>query len=89
MKDRVIFRQWRDNGDIIAVFPDNEANYGNFMMYEHIGQHGEGDYWGILPKTTPAHPLRYKPLFDELMSIGYDLRVCRRMPQDFKAWSPK
>lgn len=86
MKDRVIFRKWNKGGDIIAIFPDIEANYGHFVMYEHIGQHGEGDYQGILPRTKLAKPEEYLDLYKELETIGYNLQVVKRMPPDFEAW---
>ena len=80
MKDRVIFRKWGkvNGGDVIACLPDNNANPGMMVMYEHIGQHGDGDYCGLLGRTTPAQPHEYASLLAELTSIGYDLQVMRR-----------
>jgi hypothetical protein len=77
MKDRVIFKKWR-NGDIIACLPDSNTNYGRMMMYEHIGQHGEGDYYHVLDMTTPAQPEEYANLLAELTSIGYNPVVTKR-----------
>ena len=77
MVDRVIFRKW-PSGGVIAILPDNEANPGRVDMYEHIGQHGEGDP-GIVNITTPAKPHEYSALHEELTSIGYDLRVMKRI----------
>ena len=78
MKDRVIFRKWNDDGGIIALLPDNPACPGMIDMYEHIGQHGEGCP-EIVQTTTLATPSEYKDLLEELTSIGYDLRVMKRI----------
>lgn len=71
---RVIFRKWKDSGNIIAFFPDtvNDCNYSFIMSYEHLGQHGEADYNGLLPLTKRATRVEYYPLLQELQSIGYD-----------------
>ncbi len=82
MKDRVIFRKWNIrlwDKDVIAFLPDNEANPGRVDSYEHIGQHGEADYLGLLSRTKPATKDEYQDLYDELTSIGYDLKVMRRL----------
>jgi hypothetical protein len=80
MMDRVIFRTWKDSGDVIATLPDVEANPGRVMMYEHVGQHGEGDWVTVRQLTRPASRDEYAPLLCELRSIGYRLRVVRRFP---------
>jgi len=79
---RVIFRVWTRadaRGDVIAFFPDQEANPGMVGAYEHIGQHGEADYYGLLKVTRPATPEEYAPLLKELKNVGYVLRVVRRL----------
>ena len=77
MKDRVIFRKWHDS-NVIALLPNNEANLGMVDMYEHIGQHGEGSP-SIVSHTSLAKPEEYADLLEELISIGYDLRVMKRL----------
>lgn len=77
-KERVIFRKWR-SGDVIAWLPDNPANRGMVDAYEHIGQHGEGDYYGCLAATKLASPEEYADLLNELTGIGYDLRVVKKL----------
>lgn len=77
--DRVIFRKWKDNNDIIAILPDSDANVGRVMMYEHIGQHGEGNYQAVLTRTTLAKPEEYQDLLEELKGIGYKPRVLKRL----------
>lgn len=74
---RVIFRKWRDSGDVIAFFPD-QVDGPYIMAYEHHGQHGNATY--PHPQTEPASPSEYADLLSELESIGYnDLRVVRRV----------
>ena len=77
---RVVFRKWK-NGDIIALFPDicNDVNNNPdiCLSYEHIGQHGSADY-GIVAITKLATKDEYMPLFVELESLGYNLKVCKR-----------
>ena len=72
--NRVIFRKWQDNGQIIAFFPD-QVN-GQFIgSYMHIGQHSDAMYPCA---TVPATPEEYAPLLKELVSIGYDDLVIRK-----------
>lgn len=80
MRDRVIFRKWgkRNGSGVIAMLPDNEANAGNIDMYEHTGQHGEG-VRNIVGITTLATEPEYRDLLTELTSIGYNLRVMKRL----------
>ena len=79
--DRVVFRKWLSGG-IIAILPDSDSNLGMMMMYEHTGQHGEGDYKHTLKRTSLATPEEYKGLLEELTLIGYNLRVVQRIRRD-------
>ena len=74
---RVIFRKWKGNGDVIAFFPDQRD--GPYIgSYEHIGQHGNASY--PHPQTEPASANEYADLLAELRSIGYDdLRIVKRV----------
>lgn len=76
---RVVFRIWRDTGEVIAFFPDVPADKKYMMSYMHIGQHGEADYQYLIKETSLATPAEYKPLKEELESIGYHLRVVKRI----------
>lgn len=80
MSLRVVFRRWRDSGEVIALFPDSEWDWrGNVASYQHIGQHGGADYSGVVSRSTLATPEQYADLLAELVSIGYDdLRVVKR-----------
>lgn len=71
----VIFRKWKDTGDILALFPRIPSdNAGNLCSsYEHVGQHGGADYYGCICATRPAKPSEYADLKQELTQRGYNL----------------
>lgn len=75
---KVIFRKFKE-GDIIALFPElpGDNNPATCNSYMHVGQHGVADI-GIIRDTKPAHELEYKALYNELISIGYNLIVKQR-----------
>ena len=77
---QVVFRRWRDTGDIIALFPELPADYqGRFCdAYEHVGQHGGADYYGVILATKPLSLEDAAPLARELERIGYRLRPIKR-----------
>ena len=75
---RVIFRKFPE-GDVVALLPECEANPGQVVCYQHVGQHGEADR-NIAQWTLPATEAEYASLLRELHAIGYeDLRVAKRM----------
>jgi hypothetical protein len=78
--DVVVFRRWRDCGSIIALFPALPADlYGEYCdAYEHVGQHGGADYFGVIQQTTPCSSEQSADLATELRRIGYVLRPRRR-----------
>ena len=82
----VIFRKWyrrRDGTGVIAIFPQNvDPGTGMCSMFEHVGQHGTGDYVGTLTRTRPAKPHEYADLLKELESppYGYWLDIKLRVP---------
>jgi len=74
--ERVIFRKFPHNGEVIALFPDQLNNRtGDIMSYMHNGQHAEtapdfGD-------TVPCH--EFHALYLELQGQGYrDLKIVQR-----------
>ena len=77
--DTVVFRRWQ-NGDVIALFPELPSDlYGDYCgAYEHVGQHGGADYFGVIQKTTPCSSEQSADLATELRRIGYRLRPIRR-----------
>lgn len=81
-KDKVIFKKF-DNGDVIAVFPEipfNQNVHNDCMSYMHIGQHGACSL-SVMQDLEPATPDEYCSLQSELYSIGYTLKVIRRISQ--------
>lgn len=78
MKTDVIFRFWENT--IIAIFPDElgDMNPSTCLSYQHLGQHGACDPYHIIPNSKLATPEQYQSLFDELTSIGYDLKIKKR-----------
>lgn len=74
-KTVVVFRKYKDNGAILALFPFvDEGNY-KVSCYEHQGQHGLADYAHCIAITNPAGTDEYAKLQRELESIGYDLDI--------------
>lgn len=81
----VIFRTFRDTGEVIALFPDlnhetDATKYGHVMSYTHVCQHGEADYVHVIGMTKPATEMEYQDLHEELEGIGYLLRVLKKKP---------
>lgn len=75
---KVVFRKFKQGGDIIALFPE-QANRLMVGSYMHVGQHADADYDGVISATTPAKESEYAELLAELKSIGYDdLRVMQK-----------
>lgn len=72
MPTRVVFRKFRDNGSIIALFPQIPWDvWGNqCASYMHVGQHSGADPH-LSGATVPAKPAEYAPLLRELKKIGY------------------
>ena len=78
--DIVVFRRWKDTGDVIALFPELPADLGgdHCDAYEHVGQHGGADYHGVIQQTTPCSPKQSADLAAELRTIGYLLKPVKR-----------
>ena len=78
---RVVFRRWKAranmHGGIIAFFPDQKEARGLCGSYMHVGQHSAAMY--PHPDTIEASAGEYAPLLAELKSIGYNLRIVRRV----------
>lgn len=76
MKTEVIFKQTND-GEVIAFFPYLIWDHsGNITSYQHIGQHGAASiefYRECKPTISSMN------LFHELVSIGYDIKVIKRI----------
>ena len=68
------FRKYKE-GDVIALFPnDDEGNY-KVGSYQHVGQHSPADYQGVIRSTKPALPHEYADLKHELTGHPYHYNV--------------
>lgn len=78
----VVFRKWRDTGEVIALFPQIDGGRGLCSSFEHVGQHGGADYDGVISRTDPATEDEYADLKKELESepYNYKLIVRKRRP---------
>ena len=72
---QVQFRKFK--GEIIAVFPYEIFRGTLVNSYAHLGQHS-GCMANINNVSKPATEQEYKPLLNELESIGYNLQVIKR-----------
>jgi len=81
----VVFRHDKVYG-VFALFPYELYNNfsGSVMSYAHVGQHCAANYNGCIKSTRPATEDEYKSLFNELESIGYNLKVIKR--QNFQKY---
>lgn len=77
-KTTVVFRVWKDTGDVLALFPDLRETNGFCTSYMHVGQHSHADYTGCIQATRPARRAEYADLQRELENMGYNLRVRAR-----------
>jgi len=78
---KVVFRKFKDDGALIALFPEVpwNAGKGTVTSYMHVGQHGDACYGHVIAASRPAREEEYRPLLAELKSLGYDdLRVMMR-----------
>lgn len=77
-QDKVIFRKFKE-GDIIALFPEYPGtNTSDCMSYMHLGQHSAAEPMHIIDNTSLAIESEYKPLLQELISIGYNPKVYKK-----------
>lgn len=79
-KTIVVFRKFKENNEVIAIFPMDQYNEDKELCssYMHVGQHGAASY-RLVDDTTPATSLEYNDLYNELKSIGYDLIINTRI----------
>jgi hypothetical protein len=77
-KTKVFFLLERDNsGRVFAYFPELEFSNVQRTCYAHIGQHSacHPDY---ARECKEASVKQYFDLYEELLSIGYDLKVLNK-----------
>lgn len=92
-KVKVIFRKvknpYTNEYEVVAFFPEVEANYGNILSYMHIGQHSEAsvDFYREASMITQEE---YKPLLEELTALYDDCELVVKQKlyyKDlYKAW---
>lgn len=73
-KTKVVFYKEKDN-TVFAVFPEQMfGNDNTVTSYAHVGQHSacSKDYYKDLEEASLEE---YLDLFEELTSIGYNLKV--------------
>ena len=93
-KVKVIFRKAKNpytkEYEIVAFFPEIDANYGKILSYMHIGQHSEADL-EFYQETKKATEMEYKPLLKELKSIYDDCELVVKQKINYKdlrkAWT--
>ena len=81
MATKVIFRKEK-NGEVLAVFPEFPGDnnpYRTCACYSHIGQHGAMALDYIKSTSELKYRMDYQDLYDELVSVGYDLEVVTRI----------
>lgn len=81
---KVIFKRLGD--EVIALFPALPGDTNPLrtcLSYEHDGQHGAAtmDLFALPPATAQE----FTPLFRELESLGYTLRIGRRATKSDRA----
>jgi hypothetical protein len=76
-KTKVLFLVETDsdgNSSTLAVFPDKKNGRGSVECYTHAEQHSNAGYDYYEGLKRQKHP-DYMPLYQELVSLGYDLEV--------------
>lgn len=84
----VIFRKFKDNGAIIALFPTLPGTRDPWTCcsYMPVGQHGAASVELFYEDTRPVAVVEHQSLFRELVGQGYDdLRVYTR----YQPWFTK
>lgn len=86
-KTKVIFRKFKDNGDVIAIFPEElgDSSIYTCSSYVRVGQHSACDPVGLIPVTKLAKKSEYKDLACELTNLGYNLQIISRYRYSFLA----
>ena len=77
----VVFRKWKDSGEVIALFPGVQADHeGQCLAYTLRAHHVGVRYHDCLTRTVPATPADYAGLHAALRDRGHALIVRRRKP---------
>ena len=65
------------------MFPEIPTDIFGYYCeaYEHVGQHGGANYYGVIQATRPADEQASATLSEELTRIGYKLKPIKRASQ--------
>jgi hypothetical protein len=74
---KVIFRKFSD-GEIIALFPELPEHDYLISSYMHVGQHSAASK-GLVQTTKLATETEYYELYQELLSLGYMLKIVKKI----------
>lgn len=79
--DKIIFRRYKQEPKSVIAIIGNAFDRGKVVCYEHIGQHGEGEYHQILAITKPTdlNDSDVQALMKELSNIGYKYTVRKKI----------
>ena len=83
MKTTIIFKKdVKNDNEIIAFMPYEVQNWqGDFMCYAHLGQHSlTNDAYFRECRTATLE--EYKSLLNELINLGYDVEIKKRLNVD-------
>lgn len=71
------------SGGVFAAFPTiaGDMDPGTMTGYAHVGQHSSY-HQNYVSSAKPAKPEEYADLHSELKSIGYNLKVMRKMTRE-------
>jgi hypothetical protein len=85
LKTVVIFRVFKSNNQVIALFPYETWNdAGDVASYMHVGQHSGANYARCVQSSRPATPEEYASLKLELENYPepYTLDVRKRRTEE-------
>jgi hypothetical protein len=74
----VVFRRWKDTGDVLALFPYDDEGNGKCSSYQHVGQHGAANYNLVIKATTAARAAKsqdVRDLANELTSAPHNYHL--------------
>lgn len=74
---RVVFRTWRGEGEVVAMFLDQPQGPGMCSTYSRVEGHKRGLH--PHPLMRAARPVEWRPVWKELQRQGWkDLKVVKQ-----------
>ena len=80
IKVKVIFRKFPE-GDVIALFPEEDQGRGLIGSYMTVGQHSDASK-SLITELEPASKEEAAKLADELKRIGYDVVMAEPLKEE-------